>query len=215
MKRRIGFVRLRTASILTAAGLLLGAALTIPTVGAAAADASTKYLGVFRQTSPTEIPSGTVSRYGVTPASVQWFDSWATGNAFNAAAGQDPVEPGHHDALHLGTLEHGSQRERPQPDPPPGHHQREMGQLHQGPRRGVRCRRRTDHGALGTRVQRQLVPVGHRQQQQQPRTVCQRLPARTRSRRRRRCHQRPVGVVLQQRLHPRRLLQRPGAVLPR
>ena len=85
MKRRIKFGRLRTTSIFTAAGLLLCAALTIPALGAAAADASTKYLGVFRQTSPTEIPSGTVSRYGVRPASVLWFDSWATGNAFNAA----------------------------------------------------------------------------------------------------------------------------------
>jgi len=56
-----------------------------PALSAAAADASTKYLGVFRQTSPTDIGPGTVSRYGVTPASVQWFDSWATGNAFNTA----------------------------------------------------------------------------------------------------------------------------------
>ncbi|WNV85140.1 cellulose binding domain-containing protein [Umezawaea sp. Da 62-37] len=62
----------------------MGAALAIPAISAAA-DTSTKYLGVFRETSPTEIPSGTVSRYGVTPASAQWFDSWATGNAFNAA----------------------------------------------------------------------------------------------------------------------------------
>jgi beta-mannanase len=85
MKRRIEFGRLRTATIFSAAGLLLCAALTIPALGAAAADASTKYLGIFRQTSPTEIASGTVSRYGVTPASVLWFDSWATGNAFNAA----------------------------------------------------------------------------------------------------------------------------------
>jgi beta-mannanase len=60
-------------------------ALTTPT-SATAADASTKYLGVFRETSPTEVPSGTAGRYGVTPASVEWFDSWASGNAFNAAA---------------------------------------------------------------------------------------------------------------------------------
>lgn len=64
--------------------LLLGTLLSGNATNAVA-DTSTKYLGVFRQTSPTEIPSGTVSRYGVTPASVQWFDSWATGNAFNAA----------------------------------------------------------------------------------------------------------------------------------
>lgn len=91
MKRRIGFGDLRTAAIFVI-GLLLCAALSIPTLGTASADtsaksadAATKYLGVFRQTSPSEIPSGTVSRYGVTPASVQWFDSWATGSAFNAA----------------------------------------------------------------------------------------------------------------------------------
>lgn len=84
MKRWIDLRRLRTATVFGAAALLLSAALTVPAWGAAA-DASTKYLGMFRQSSPTTIPSGTVSRYGVTPASVQWFDSWATGNAFNAA----------------------------------------------------------------------------------------------------------------------------------
>nr|MDT0662432.1 cellulose binding domain-containing protein [Micromonospora sp. DSM 115978] len=84
MKRRIRLSRLRKAAIFTVASLVLGAALTIPTVNAAA-DTTTKYLGVFRQSSPTEIAPGTVSRYGVTPASVQWFESWATGNAFNAA----------------------------------------------------------------------------------------------------------------------------------
>lgn len=85
MKGRIKLGRFRTATIVTAAGLLLGAALTIPTLGASAADASTKYFGVFRETNPTAIASGTVSRYGVTPASVMWFDSWATGNAFNVS----------------------------------------------------------------------------------------------------------------------------------
>src|SRR4051794_14009806 len=86
MKRRIRFVRLRTAGIFAAAGLLLCATLTIPVLSASAADASTKYLGIFRETSPTEVPSGTVSRYGVAPASAMWFESWATGNSFNAAA---------------------------------------------------------------------------------------------------------------------------------
>ncbi|MET7420029.1 cellulose binding domain-containing protein [Dactylosporangium sp. NPDC005555] len=85
MQRWIKFGRLRTAAVFTAAVLLLGAALTVPAHGAAAADASTKYLAIFRQTSPTEIPAGTASRYGVTPASAVWFDSWGTGNAFNSA----------------------------------------------------------------------------------------------------------------------------------
>jgi beta-mannanase len=91
MKRRIGFGRLRAAAVL-AIGLFLCTALGISTLStasadtsAASADATTQYLGVFRETSPTEVPAGTVSRYGVTPASVMWFDSWATGNAFNAA----------------------------------------------------------------------------------------------------------------------------------
>jgi beta-mannanase len=86
MKRRMKAGRLRTATIFTAAGLVLCAALIIPVSGAGAADASTKYLGIFRETSPTQVAPGTVSRYGVTPASVQWFDSWATGNAFDTAA---------------------------------------------------------------------------------------------------------------------------------
>lgn len=85
MERRINLGRLRTTTLFTVAALVAGAALTLPAVNAAA-DTTTKYLGVFRESSPTEIGPGTVSRYGVTPASVQWFDSWATGNAFNAAA---------------------------------------------------------------------------------------------------------------------------------
>lgn len=91
MKRRIRLGRLRTTTI-TAFGLLLCAALTFTTLGTASAgaatqsaDTTTKYLGIFRETSPSEIPSGTADRYGVTPASALWFDSWATGNAFDAA----------------------------------------------------------------------------------------------------------------------------------
>jgi hypothetical protein len=85
MKQRIKGRGFRAATILTAIGLLAGAVLVALAPGASAADASTKYLGIFRQTSPAEIAPGTVSRYGATPASVLWFDSWATGNAFDAA----------------------------------------------------------------------------------------------------------------------------------
>ncbi|NUT96493.1 MAG: hypothetical protein HOY78_31140 [Saccharothrix sp.] len=77
--------RLRAATALVVAGLVLGTGLAVSS-GSAVADSSTKYLGVFRETSPTDVPSGTVSRYGVAPASVQWFDSWGTGRAFDAAA---------------------------------------------------------------------------------------------------------------------------------
>ncbi|MCA2211800.1 cellulose binding domain-containing protein [Jidongwangia harbinensis] len=74
--------------MIAAATLLLGAVVvgTASSSSAAAADPSTKYLGIFRESSPTDVPAGTAGRYGVTPASVQWFDSWATGNAFNSAA---------------------------------------------------------------------------------------------------------------------------------
>lgn len=86
MKRWIKDTRFRTTTAFATAGLLLCAGLITTASGAGAADTSTKYLGIFRETSPTEVAQGTVSRYGVTPASVQWFDSWATGNPFNAAA---------------------------------------------------------------------------------------------------------------------------------
>ncbi|WP_055587814.1 cellulose binding domain-containing protein [Streptacidiphilus griseoplanus] len=77
----------RAVAFFTVAGLFMGAALAMPS-SSAAADTSTKYLGIFRETSPTDVPSGTVSRYGVTPASVQWFDNWASGNAFGVANAQ-------------------------------------------------------------------------------------------------------------------------------
>jgi len=85
MKRRIDLGRLRTTTLFTAAILLLTAALAIPAMSASAATAATKYFGVFRETSSAAVPAGTVTRYGVNPASVMWFDSWASGNAFNVA----------------------------------------------------------------------------------------------------------------------------------
>jgi beta-mannanase len=84
MKPRTTLARLRTAVTIAAAGVIVAAALSIPGLSAAT-DAATKYLGIFRQASPTDIAAGTVSRYGVSPASVEWFDSWATGNAFDVA----------------------------------------------------------------------------------------------------------------------------------
>src|SRR4051812_5703515 len=86
MRHWMKFGRPRTAALVAVTGLLLSAAVAVPVLSSAwAADASTKYLGVFREATPTAIASGTVSRYGVTPASVMWFDSWATGNAFNTS----------------------------------------------------------------------------------------------------------------------------------
>jgi hypothetical protein len=81
--RRIVGRRIVGAMVL--AGALLGTA-AISTIGAAgpadAATPTTKYLGVFRETTPTQIAAGTTSTYGVTPASVVWFDAWSTGRAF-------------------------------------------------------------------------------------------------------------------------------------
>src|SRR5690242_1697291 len=74
-----------TTALIAVAGLTTGAALIAPGP-ASAADASTKYLTIFREEAPTSVPADTMSRYGVTPASVLWFDAWGTGNAFNASA---------------------------------------------------------------------------------------------------------------------------------
>jgi beta-mannanase len=69
----------------TAAGvacLLIAVSLTALAGGASAATSATKYFGVFREASPTAIASAETAQNGVKPASVMWFDSWATGNAF-------------------------------------------------------------------------------------------------------------------------------------
>jgi glycosyl hydrolase family 26 len=75
----------RIVGTMALVGALVGTA-AISTIGAAgtagAATPTTKYLGVFRETTPTEIASGTTSTYGVTPASVVWFDAWSTGKSF-------------------------------------------------------------------------------------------------------------------------------------
>jgi hypothetical protein len=78
--------RLTLVAFCATTSLLLGAAVAVTASAAAAADASTKYLGIFRESAPMDTATGTTSRYGVTPASVQWFDSWATGNTFDSAA---------------------------------------------------------------------------------------------------------------------------------
>jgi hypothetical protein len=50
--------------------------------GAGRAASPTRYLGVFRDGDPTAIAADTTRLYGVTPAGVMWFDSWASGRAF-------------------------------------------------------------------------------------------------------------------------------------
>jgi len=56
----------------------------VPSVatGAGGGASPTRYLGVFREGDPTAVASAVESLYDVTPASVMWFDSWASGLAF-------------------------------------------------------------------------------------------------------------------------------------
>ena len=75
----------RLAVTLAVAGLLCGAVMVTGAGTASAADTSTRYFGVFREASPTQIASSAATAFGVTPASVMWFDSWAADNAFPVA----------------------------------------------------------------------------------------------------------------------------------
>ena len=71
----------RLLAVVTAAAALLLA----PAGTAGAAGAGThpeRYLGLFRDEDPDAVPASARSRYDVTPASVMWFDSWASGQAF-------------------------------------------------------------------------------------------------------------------------------------
>jgi hypothetical protein len=71
-------------SAMAAAALVLGdadAAGAAPTVGP-----RTRFLGMFREEDPAAIPDDVSQLYGVTPASVMWFDSWASGRPFPADA---------------------------------------------------------------------------------------------------------------------------------
>ena len=42
----------------------------------------TRYLGLFQEKDPTATATDVRAAYGVTPASVMWFDSWASGRPF-------------------------------------------------------------------------------------------------------------------------------------
>jgi glycosyl hydrolase family 26 len=49
---------------------------------AGAAPAPTRYLGIFQDGDPAAVAASVKGTYGVTPASVMWFDSWASGQPF-------------------------------------------------------------------------------------------------------------------------------------
>ena len=74
--------RRAVAALTMLMGLLCGALMVNAAGPALAADTSTKYFGVFRDGTPTQTAEGVSDAYGVTPASVMWFDSWASGLVF-------------------------------------------------------------------------------------------------------------------------------------
>ncbi|BCY09915.1 hypothetical protein L3i22_050030 [Actinoplanes sp. L3-i22] len=53
-----------------------------PGAAHAAGRQNARHLGMFRDGDPTAIAAETGRLYGVTPSSVMWFDSWASGQAF-------------------------------------------------------------------------------------------------------------------------------------
>ncbi|WP_083971527.1 glycoside hydrolase family 26 protein [Actinoplanes awajinensis] len=58
-------------------------AVVVTEAGAAAAGREvTRYTGVFRDGDPAAVAADVTAMYGVTPASVMWFDSWASGRPF-------------------------------------------------------------------------------------------------------------------------------------
>ncbi|UQU66901.1 hypothetical protein COUCH_11780 [Couchioplanes caeruleus] len=71
---------------LLGAAVTAGALVATPSAAVAAttgrSGSSTRYLGVFRDGDPATIAADVRSQYGVTPASVMWFDSWASGRPF-------------------------------------------------------------------------------------------------------------------------------------
>jgi hypothetical protein len=79
---------MRRRSLLTAAAAA-GALVVSDAAGASATPgrgaAAARYLGVFQEKDPTATAADVKPRYGVVPASVMWFDSWATGRAFPVA----------------------------------------------------------------------------------------------------------------------------------
>ncbi|MBU2663865.1 hypothetical protein KOI35_10230 [Actinoplanes bogorensis] len=71
MKRR-GFLYAASATIASVAGF----------AGPADAAPRTRYLGMFREQDAGTVAADVHRLYGVTPASVMWFDAWGTGRPF-------------------------------------------------------------------------------------------------------------------------------------
>src|SRR3954453_3864333 len=76
-------MRIRALLCAAAAALALVVSGSGPAVAGPGRDpAPTRYLGMFREEDPTAIAADVAATYGVTPASVMCFDSWASGRPF-------------------------------------------------------------------------------------------------------------------------------------
>jgi hypothetical protein len=75
-------MRMRTLLCAAAAAVALVVSGTGTAAAAGRDTPPTRYLGMFREEDPTTIAANVRSLYGVTPASVMWFDSWGSGRPF-------------------------------------------------------------------------------------------------------------------------------------
>ena len=72
------------AIAVVAGGVVPAGAATSPAAVAQVAGPN-RFLGVFQTGQPGTVPAEVKARYGATPASVMWFDSWGTGAKFPVA----------------------------------------------------------------------------------------------------------------------------------
>ena len=162
MKRRIEFGRLRTRAIFTVAGLLLCAALIIPAVGAVGCGCLNEVPRGVPPDEPHRDSLGNCQPLRSTPGKRAVVRQLGDRQRLQRGRGcESAVTTGRHDALHVGTL---GTPALSVSDPNQIHLQDiinwQVGQLHQGPRRGVRVGRRTDHGAVGAPVNGNWYPWG-------------------------------------------------------
>jgi hypothetical protein len=73
---------MRMRTLLCAAVTAVALVMSGGAAAAAGRPAPTRYLGMFRDGDPTSTATDVRKLYGVTPASVMWFDSWASGRPF-------------------------------------------------------------------------------------------------------------------------------------
>lgn len=83
MRRRTLLCTTATTLALVVSGVGVASAQVQSVAAGTGRDTSpTRYLGMFREGDPTATATEVKDRYGVAPASVMWFDSWASGQPF-------------------------------------------------------------------------------------------------------------------------------------